>query len=264
MNKIPLYLDSAATAPVDARVKEAMLPYFDEIYGNPSSNHDFGKKAKVAIKHARIQAANIINADQNEIYFTSGAIESINWALKGFLEANPEKGNHIITVQTEHKAFLNTCKYLETKGHEIYYLGSDINGLINLKELEDNITNQTSLICILYVNNDKGIIQDLTNICKTAKAIGVVFFCNATKPNGKIQIDFDSDNIDLLCFSGHKLNKRKGIDEFYARKGFKLTPFIHGGVQEIGLRARTCNTPVIVGLGEVGKSENKKNNLILN
>jgi cysteine desulfurase len=249
MNKMPLYLDSAATTPVDPRVKEAMLPYFDEIFGNASSNNVFGKKAKLAIENARIQVANIINAESGEIFFTSGATESINWALKGYLEANPKKGNHIITVQTEHKAVLNTCEYLETKGYEVTYLGVGENGLINLKELEDSITNQTSMICVMYVNNEIGIIQDIPTIGKIAKEKNIVFFCDATQAVGKIKVDVVKDNINLLCFSGHKMNGPKGIGALYIKSGINITPLIHGGGQEKGLRGGTYNTPLIVGFG---------------
>jgi cysteine desulfurase len=250
MIKMPLYLDSAATNPVDPRVKEAMLPYFDEIFGNASSNHVFGKKAKFAIENARIQVANIINADSSEIYFTSGSTESINWALKGYLEANPEKGNHIITVKTEHKAVLNTCEYLETKGYEVTYLGVDENGLINLKELEDSITNQTSMICVMYVNNEIGIIQDIPAIGKITKENKIIFFCDATQAVGKIEVDIVNDNIDLLCFSGHKMNGPKGIGALYIKSGINITPLIHGGGQEKGLRGGTYNTPLIAGFGK--------------
>jgi cysteine desulfurase len=250
MNKMPLYLDSAATTPVDPRVKEAMLPYFDDIFGNASSNHIFGMEAKLAIENARIQVANIINAEPGEIYFTSGSTESINWALKGYLEANPEKGNHIITVRTEHKAVLKTCEYLETKGYEVTYLGVDINGLINLKELENNITEDTSLICVMYVNNEIGIIQDIQAIGKIAKENQLVFFCDATQAVGKIEVDVVNDNIDLLCFSGHKMNGPKGIGALYIRSGINITPLIHGGGQEKGLRGGTYNTPLIVGFGK--------------
>lgn len=249
MSKIK-YLDAAATTPVDPRVVEKMTPYFTEIFGNASSNHIYGKQAKRAIEEARIQVASIISADQSEIYFTSGSTESINWALKGYLEANPDKGNHIITVKTEHKAVLNTCEYLETKGYEVTYLDVDQNGLISLDELRISITPNTSMICVMYVNNEIGVIQDIPKIGEIARSQNIAFFCDATQAIGKVPVDIEKDNIDLLCFSGHKMNGPKGIGALYVKNGLKLNPLIHGGGQEKGLRGGTYNTPLIVGFGE--------------
>lgn len=250
---MPKYWDNAATTPVDQRVLDAMLPYFAEIFGNASSNHIYGRKAKVAIDQARSNVADLINADSKEIYFTSGATESINWAIKGFLEANPEKGNHIITVKTEHKAVLNTCEYLETKGVEVTYLNVDENGLINLDDLKDSIRPETSLVCVMYVNNEIGIIQEIELIGSICRESNVAFFCDATQATGKVPIDVQSDNIDMLCLSGHKFNGPKGIGALYLKKGIKLTPLIHGGGQESGLRGGTYNTPLIVGMGEAAR-----------
>lgn len=244
------YLDTAATTPVDPRVVEKMTPYFTEIFGNASSNHIYGKQAKRAIDEARIQVASIINAEQSEIYFTSGSTESINWALKGYLDANPDKGNHIITVKTEHKAVLNTCEYLETKGFEVTYLDVDHNGLISLDELRNSITPNTSMICVMYVNNEIGVIQDIPKIGEIARSQNIAFFCDATQAIGKVPVDIEKDNIDLLCFSGHKMNGPKGIGALYVKNGLKLNPLIHGGGQEKGLRGGTYNTPLIVGFGE--------------
>lgn len=249
-NNKPKYLDAASTTPVDPRVKEAMLPYFDEIFGNASSQHIYGKQAKRAIDKARGQVAEIINADQKEIYFTSGATESINWALKGYMEANPEKGNHIITVKTEHKAVLNTCEYLENKGYEVTYLDVDANGLISLNELKNAIQNKTAIISVMYVNNEIGIIQNIQEIGKIARDNSICFFTDATQAIGKIKIDVINDNIDMLCLSGHKLNGPKGVGALFIKNGIKLEPLIHGGGQENGLRGGTYNTPLIVGLGE--------------
>lgn len=246
-------MDAAATTPVDPRVLEAMLPYFSEIFGNASSNHIYGKQAKRAIEDARKHVAEIINADPKEIYFTSGATEAINWGLKGYLEANPDKGNHIITVKTEHKAVLNTCEYLETKGYEVTYLDVDENGLINLTDLEHSIQPNTAMIAVMYVNNEIGIIQDIPNIGKIARKNSVVFLCDATQAIGKIPVDVVTDKIDMLCLSGHKFNGPKGIGALYIREGIHLTPLIHGGGQERGLRAGTYNTPLIVGLGEAAR-----------
>jgi cysteine desulfurase len=244
------YLDTAATTPVDPRVVEKMTPYFTEIFGNASSNHIYGKQAKRAIDEARIQVASIINAEQSEIYFTSGSTESINWALKGYLDANPDKGNHIITVKTEHKAVLNTCEYLETKGFEVTYLDVDHNGLISLDELRNSITPNTSMICVMYVNNEIGVIQDIPKIGEIARSQNIAFFCDATQAIGKVPVDIEKDNIDLLCFSGHKMNGPKGIGALYIKKNIKISPLIHGGGQEKGLRGGTYNTPLIVGFGE--------------
>jgi cysteine desulfurase len=253
MSQLPKYLDHAATTPVDQRVLDAMLPYFSEIFGNASSNHIYGRKAKAAIDTARNYVAELINAEAKEIYFTSGATESINWAIKGYLEANPEKGNHIITVKTEHKAVLNTCEYLETKGYEVTYLNVDENGLINLTELKDSIRQETSLVCVMYVNNEIGIIQDIQQIGNICTEANVVFFCDATQAVGKIPVDVQADNIDMLCLSGHKFNGPKGIGALYVKKGIKLAPLIHGGGQESGMRGGTYNTPLIVGIGEAAR-----------
>lgn len=226
-----------------------MLPYFDEIYGNASSTHIYGKEAKRAIEKARGQVANIINADPKEIFFTSGATEAINWALKGFLEANPQKGNHIITVRTEHKAVLKTCEYLETKGYEVTYLDVDSNGLISINDLKASIRNNTCMIAVMYINNEIGVIQDIKAIGELATDKGVCFFCDATQAVGKIPVDVVSDKIDMLCLSAHKMKGPKGIGALYIKKGIKIEPLIHGGGQENGLRGGTYNTPLIVGLG---------------
>jgi cysteine desulfurase len=264
MNKMPLYLDSASTTPVDPRVIEAMLPYFSEIFGNASSYHIYGKQAKNAIEVAREQVARLINADNKEIIFTSGATESINLAIKGFVEANMDKGKHIITVKTEHKAILATCEYLETKGFEVTYLDVDQNGLVSLDELTSAITNTTLLIAVMYVNNEIGIIQPISEIGKIACNHNICFFCDATQAVGKIKVDVEIDNIDMLCFSAHKLNGPKGIGSLYIRNGVKLTSLIHGGGQENGLRGGTSNTPLIVGFGkacELALDNFKANNL---
>jgi cysteine desulfurase len=250
MNKMPFYLDSASTTPVDPRVIEAMLPYFSEIFGNASSNHIYGKQAKNAIEVAREQVARLINADNKEIIFTSGATESINLAIKGFVEANVAKGNHIITVKTEHKAVLSTCEYLETKGFEVTYLDVNENGLVSLDELTSAIRNTTLLIAVMYVNNEIGVIQPISEIGKIARNHNICFFCDATQAVGKINLDVEIDYIDMLCFSGHKLNGPKGIGVLYKKSNLELTPLFHGGGQENGLRAGTYNTPLIVGLGK--------------
>lgn len=262
----PIYLDNASTTKVDERVLAEMLPYFTEIYGNASSNHDFGKQAKNAIDESRKQVAELINSNESEIIFTSGATETINMALKGYVDANYSKGNHIITAKTEHKAVLETCNYLEERGVEVTYLNVNKNGLISLDELKSAIRPDTLLICVMYVNNETGVIQPTREIGLLAKENDIAFFCDATQAVGKIAVDVEKDVIDMLCFSGHKLNGPKGIGVLYKRNEIKLTPLMHGGGQENGLRAGTYNTPLIVGLGkacEIVKRELDSNTDIL-
>lgn len=262
MKKQPKYWDNAATSPVDQRVLDTMLPYFSEIFGNASSNHIYGRNAKEAIEQARNSVADLINSDAKEVFFTSGATESINWAIKGFVEANFEKGNHIITVKTEHKAVLNTCEYLETKGYEVTYLNVDQNGLINLDDLQNSIRTNTCLVCVMYVNNEIGVIQEIVQIGNICTEADITFFCDATQAAGKVPIDVESDNIDMLCLSGHKFNGPKGIGVLYIRKGIKLAALIHGGGQENALRGGTYNTPLIVGIGEAARIAKVEFNLI--
>lgn len=255
---IPIYLDAASTTKVDPRVLEEMLPYFSEYYGNASSNHSFGKKAKEAVEKARIQVADILNCESKEIIFTSGSTESINLGLKGFVESNIDRGNHIITVKTEHKAVLATCEYLETKGYEVTYLDVDENGLISMNQLRETVKESTLLVVIMYVNNETGVIQPIKEIGILCKENDVAFFSDATQAVGKLEMDVDKDCIDMLCFSGHKLNGPKGVGVLYKRKDIEITPLIHGGGQEMGLRGGTYNTPLIVGLGkacEISKKE---------
>jgi cysteine desulfurase len=245
-----IYWDNAATTKVDQQVLDAMLPYFTQLYGNPSSNHEFGEIAKNAIENARNQVAQLINADDSEIVFTSGATESINMALKGYVESNFQKGNHIITVKTEHKAVLSTCEYLESRGVEVTYLGVDKDGLISLEELKTAIKPSTLLISVMYVNNEIGVIQPVQQIGKISKEHSIAFFCDATQAIGKIKVDVELDNIDMLSFSGHKIYGPKGVGVLYKKKDILISPLIHGGSQEGGLRAGTYNTPLIIGLGK--------------
>lgn len=244
------YFDTASTTKVDSRVFDSMIPYFTELYGNASSNHDFGQKSKLAIEKSRKQVAELINSNEEDIIFTSGSTESINLALKGYIESNYEKGNHIITVKTEHKAVLSTCENLETKGVEVTYLDVNEDGLISISDLKNAICPDTILICIMYVNNETGIIQPIREIGEIAQENNIAFFCDATQAVGKITVDIQKDNIDLLCFSGHKLNAPKGVGILFKRKGIDISPLFHGGNQENGLRPGTYNTPLIVGLGE--------------
>jgi cysteine desulfurase len=261
------YFDTASTTKVNSRVLEAMTPYFTEIYGNASSSHDFGKIAKSAIEKSRKQVATLLNAEESEITFTSGATESINLALKGFVESNYLKGNHIITIKTEHRAILSTCEYLETKGIEVTYLDVDSNGLISIDDLKKAIRTDTLLICVMFVNNETGVIQPIYEIGLIANENNIPFFCDATQAVGKIKVDIEKDNIDLLCFSGHKINAPKGIGILFKKRNIELTPLIHGGGQENGLRAGTYNTPLIVGLGtacEIAIQELNTDNEIIN
>jgi cysteine desulfurase len=260
------YFDNASTTKIDSRVLEAMSPYLNDFFGNASSNHEFGKKNKNSIEKARAQVAELINSHDDEIIFTSGSTESINLALKGYVESNFDKGNHIITVKTEHKAVLSTCEYLETKGFEVTYLNVDQRGLISIDDLNKAIRTDTFLICIMSVNNETGVIQPISEIGSIAKENNIRFFCDATQAVGKIIVDVEKDNIDMLCFSGHKLNGPKGVGVLYKRRGIELTPLLHGGGQENGLRSGTYNTPFIVGLGkacEIADNELKANALIL-
>lgn len=249
-NKELSYLDSASTTKIDDRVLDKMLPFFTEYYGNASSNHKFGEFARKAIDNARNQVAKIINCKSNEIIFTSGATEAINMAIKGYAEFNLDKGNHFITTKTEHKAVLATCEYLETKGYEVTYLDVDENGLISLDQLSESIKDTTLLAAIMYVNNETGVIQPIEKIGKICNDRNVAFFCDATQAVGKVKVDVEEDKIDMLCFSGHKINGPKGIGVLYKKESIEITPLIHGGGQENGLRGGTYNTPLIVGLGK--------------
>ena len=245
-----IYLDNASTTRINEEVLNAMMPYFNQFYFNASSNHREGVSVKKEIEKSRELCADLINANSSEIIFTSGATESINYALKGFFEENFEKGNHLITCKTEHKAVLNSCEYLETKGIEITYLDVDSNGLIDLNELESSITPQTALIAIMFANNETGVVQDIRSIGKIAQKHNISFFCDATQAIGKVDIDVKGLYIDMLCMSAHKINGPKGIGFLYIKNGIQLTPLIHGGSQENDNRGGTYNTPLIVGLGK--------------
>lgn len=243
------YLDCASTSKIDPSVYNAMAPFFLELYGNPSSSHDFGNKSKNAIEEARSQIANQINAEREGIIFTSGSTEAINYAIKGYAY-NTNRGSHIITIKTEHKAVLKTCEFLEGQGFEVTYLDVDENGLIALDQLRESIQENTCLIAAMYVNNETGVIQPINAIGAIAKEENIAFFCDATQAVGKIDIDVEKDNIDMLCFSGHKLNGPKGIGVLYKKRNIELVPLFHGGGQETGNRAGTYNTPLIVGLAK--------------
>ena len=246
-----IYLDNAATTKTAPEVVEAMLPYFTEMYGNPSSIYDFASKSKEGVSKARGQIADVLGAKKEEIYFTAGGSESDNWALKATFEAYKSKGNHIITTKIEHHAILHTCEYLEKeRGAKITYLDVDENGIVKLDELEKAITPETILISVMFANNEIGTIQPIKEIGEIAKEHDILFHTDAVQAFGQIPINVDELHIDMLSASGHKLHGPKGIGFLYIRKGLKLRSFIHGGAQERKRRAGTENVPGIVGLGK--------------
>ncbi len=252
--KLPIYLDNHATTRMDPRVLDAMLPYFTELYGNAASrNHEFGWAAEVAVDKARKQIADLIGATPKEIIFTSGATESNNLAIKGVAEMYAEKGNHIITAATEHKAVLDTCKKLEKGGCRVTYLPLKADGLIDLDMLRESITDKTILVTIMYANNEIGVIQPIAEIGKICRERGVLFHTDAVQAAGKIPVDVNKDNIDIMSITGHKLYGPKGVGALYVRrKGprVQITAQMDGGGHERGMRSGTLNVPGIVGLGE--------------
>ena len=252
--KLPVYMDNNATTPCDARVVDAMIPYFTEKFGNAASrSHPFGWVAEEAVDYAREQVAKLVNANPKEIIFTSGATEADNLAIKGVFEMYASKGNHIITCTTEHKAVLDTCKHIEKLGGEVTYLQVQPDGLINLEELEKAITAKTILISIMYGNNEIGVIQPIREISAIAKKHGVLFFTDATQAVGKIPVDVEADGIDLMAFSAHKMYGPKGVGALYVRRKnprVKVTAQMDGGGHERGMRSGTMNVPGIVGFGK--------------
>lgn len=254
MLTLPIYLDNNATTPMDPRVLEAMLPYFTQHFGNAASrNHPFGWQAEEAVDYAREQVATLIGADPKEIIFTSGATEGDNLGIKGVYEMYASKGNHIITVTTEHKAVLDTCKHIEKLGGDVTYLNVQPNGLIDLKVLEDAIKPTTILIAIMYANNEIGVIQPIKEISAIAKKHNILFFTDATQAVGKIPVDVNKDGIDLMTFTGHKMYGPKGIGALYVRRKnprVKVTAQMDGGGHERGMRSGTLNVPGIVGFGK--------------
>ena len=252
MNKI-IYLDNAATTKTAPEVVDAMLPYFTEHYGNPSSIYSLGSESKKAVTEARETIASFLGCKTNEIYFTVGGSESDNWALKAAAEAYKSKGKHIITSKIEHHAILHTCEYLEAQGYEITYLDVDENGRINLEQLEKSIREDTILISVMFANNEIGTIEPIKEIGEIAKKHNVIFHTDAVQAFGQVPINVDEYHIDMLSASGHKLNGPKGIGFLYIRTGLKLRSFVHGGQQERGRRAGTENVPGIVGLGAAVK-----------
>ena len=251
--KTPVYLDYAATTPVDKRVAEKMIPYLTETFGNPASNsHAFGWTAEEAVEKARADIAALINADSKEIVFTSGATESNNLAIKGAANFYKTKGKHLITVKTEHKAVLDTMRELERQGFEVTYLGVQENGLIDLEELKAAIRDDTILISVMWVNNEIGVVQDIPAIGEICRERKIIFHVDAAQACGKVPVDVEAAKIDLLSMSGHKVYGPKGIGALYVRRKprVRLEAQLHGGGHERGFRSGTLPTHQIVGMGE--------------
>lgn len=260
-----IYMDYAATTPVDSKVLSEMTSYFDKQYGNPSSLHSFGREALDAVENSREQVAGLISSKADEIIFTSGGTESDNLAIKGVAYQNKKKrdtkGPHIITCAIEHPAVLETCKHLEKQGFNVKYLPVDKYGFIKLNDLENAISKDTFLITIMFANNEIGTIEPIPEIGKIAKKHGILFHTDAVQAIGKVLINVNKLNIDLLSISSHKIYGPKGVGALFIRKGVKIQPLVHGGGHEKGLRSSTLNTSGIVGLGkacELGKNRMKK------
>ncbi|HUL35233.1 MAG TPA: IscS subfamily cysteine desulfurase [Candidatus Eisenbacteria bacterium] len=252
--KLPIYMDNHATTPLDPRVLEAMLPYFTDKFGNAASrNHSFGWSAEEAVENARQQVASLVGATAKEIIFTSGATESDNLMIKGVAEMYREKGNHIITQAIEHKAVLDTCKNLEKHGFEVTYLPVQKDGRVDPEDVRKAIRPTTILICIMYANNEIGIINPIQEIGKIAKEHGIIFAVDGVQAVGKVPVDVQKDNVDLLAISAHKLYGPKGVGALYVRRRnprVQLSAIIDGGGHERGMRSGTLNVPGIVGLGK--------------
>ncbi|ABR54084.1 aminotransferase class V [Methanococcus vannielii SB] len=257
-----IYLDNSATSKIDSEVLNEMMPYLTENFGNSSTPYSLGKISKKAVDEARIKVASLIGANPKEIYFTSGGTESDNIAIKGVAYSLKNKGNHIITSIIEHPAVLETCKYLEKNGFSITYVPVQNDGIINISEVKRAITPSTILITIMHANSEIGTIQPIEEIGKIAKENGIYFHTDAVQSVGKIPVDVDSLNVDLLSMSSHKIHGPKGIGALYIRKGLKISPIIHGGGQEQNIRPGTENVPGIVGFGkacEIAKRDLEKN-----
>jgi cysteine desulfurase len=252
--KLPIYMDNHATTPVDPRVLEEMLPYFTDKFGNAASrNHPFGWAGEEAVETARVQIAKLIGATTKEIVFTSGATESDNLAIKGVAEMYREKGNHIITAVTEHKAVLDTCKHLEKYGYRVTYLPVLKDGLIDLEDLKRALDDKTILVSIMAANNEIGVLQPIAEIGKLCRERGVLFHSDATQAVGKMPVDVNKDSIDLMSISAHKMYGPKGVGALYVRRKnprVQVSPIIDGGGHERGMRSGTLNVPGIVGLGK--------------
>ena len=258
-------MDHGSTTPVDKEVMDVMLPYFNKIYGNASSIHEFGRDAYDAVEESRAKVAEILGANADEIIFTAGGTESDNLGIKGVAYRNKNKrdskGPHIITCTIEHPAVLETCKHLEKQGFKVKYLPVDKYGIVDFKELEKSISKDTFLITIMYANNEIGTIEPIEEIGKIAKDHDIIFHTDAVQAAIKVPINVNKSNIDLLSLSSHKIHGPKGVGALYVKKGVKLQSLVHGGGHEKGLRSSTYNTPGIVGLGkacEIGKRRMKK------
>lgn len=248
MNRI--YLDHAATTPTHPEVVKAMLPYFSDAFGNPSTLYAYGQEARKAVEEARNKVASLINALSEEIVFTSGGTEADNFAIKGVGYADENEGNHIITTAIEHHAVLEPCKFLEKRGFTVTYLPVDKYGLVNPQDIKNAITDKTILISVMHANNEVGTIEPISEIGKIARERGIIFHTDAVQTAGHIPVNVAELGVDLLSISAHKLYGPKGIGALYIKKGTRLAPFIHGGEQEKGQRAGTENTPGIIGFGK--------------
>jgi cysteine desulfurase len=245
-----IYLDHAATTPTHPEVVKAMLPYFTEAFGNPSSIYSYGQEAKGAVEEARTKVAELIGARGEEIIFTSGGTEADNFALKGVAYANEHKGNHIITTSIEHHAVLEACKFLEKRGFQITCLPVDEYGLVDPDDVRKVITNKTILVSVMHASNEVGTIEPVEEIGRIAREAGICFHSDSVQTVGHIPVNVDKLKVDLLSISAHKLYGPKGVGALYVRKGTKLVPLMHGGEQEKRRRAGTENVPAIVGLGK--------------
>lgn len=249
----PIYLDYSATTPVDRRVAEKMTTYLTEEYGNPASrSHSYGWSAEEAVEQARLQVANLVGADPREIVWTSGATESINLAIKGAVKFNQQKGQHVVTVKTEHKATLDTCRELERDGIEVTYLDVDNQGLIDIEDFKSSLRSDTVLVSVMMVNNEIGVIQDIETIGELCRERGIIFHVDAAQATGKVAIDLQTLKVDLMSFSAHKTYGPKGIGALYVRRKprVRIEAQIHGGGHERGMRSGTLPTHQIVGMGE--------------
>lgn len=253
-----VYLDYSATTPVKKEVLDAMIPYFTEEFGNPSSLYEVGAEVKGALVKARKQVAELINAGEKEIFFTSGGTEADNWAILGTANTKKSKGNHIITTKIEHHAVLHTCAFLEKQGYEVTYLDVGEDGIVNPKDVEEAIRDNTILISIMFINNEIGTIQPIKEIGKIAKEHGVLFHTDAVQAVGNCDIDVKDLGIDMLSMSAHKIYGPKGIGALYVRRGVNIGSLLHGGAQESKKRAGTENTPGIVGFGQAAELAKKE------
>jgi len=263
-----IYLDNNSTTRVDDRVIEAMMPFYSEFYANPSSSHKFGTDVNSFINKSRKTIANFLNCEPYELIFTSGATESINLAIKGIAESLKSKGNHIITVSTEHSAVLNTCKHLQSLDYDITYLTVKADGLLDIEQFIQSFKTTTILVSVMFVNNETGVIQPIKELIEIAHKKNSIFLTDATQAIGKLKVDVKDLNVDLLAFSGHKFHGPKGIGGLVVRKNNKviLAPLIHGGQQEMRLRSGTLNVPSIIGLSkaiEICANEMSKSSLYI-